>query len=283
MTPEDGYIAYIVNPKSGSSSSKPIGRRFHRYLVERGFDVRVNYTTSLEHARELAANAAIGYDTALIVVVGGDGTVREVAHGLEGSDKPLLMVPHGTENMLASELGFDERVKTLIRTFEAECVRPLDLGSSNGKCFASIAGFGFDGQVVDRVHRRRSGNINYFDYFSPIWRTFWEYKFRPMKVVVDGEEVFDGRGLVFVGNISRYAVGLKVLQNADYGDGLLDVCIYKCSSRLHLAKHAAMTVMKRHAEGEKSTSAPITLTSIRKSTATRVRRCRRTSRSFRAP
>jgi len=176
-------------------------------------------------------------------------TVREVAHGLEGSDKPLLIVPGGTENLLANELGFDEKVKTILKTFEAGHVRPLDLGSANGRCFTSIIGFGFDGQVVKRVSERRDGHIDHFSYFNPIWRTFWTYDFAPMKVELEGEEIFDGRGLVFVGNISRYAVGLQVLHNADFGDGLLDVCIYKCASRLHLVKHSIMTVLKQHSTG----------------------------------
>jgi len=248
MKLDDGYIAYIVNPKSGATSSKLTGRRFEQYLLKRGFDVRVSLTTSLENACELATDAAVEYDCAMVVVVGGDGTVREVAHGLEGSGKPLLIVPHGTENLLANELGFDEKLKTIIRTFEAEYIRPLDLGSANGRCFTSIAGFGFDGQIVKRVSEQREGHIDHFDYFWPIWRTFWNYKFDPMKVEVDGEEIFDGPGLVFVGNISRYAVGLQILHYADFGDGLLDVCVYKCASQLHLVKHSVMTVLKQHAD-----------------------------------
>lgn len=246
MKPDDGYIAYIVNPKAGATSSKLTGRRFGQYLVKRGFDVRISLTASLENACELATNAAVDYDCAMVVVVGGDGTVREVAHGLEGSSKPLLIIPHGTENLLANELGFDEKLKTIIKTFEAGYIRPLDLGNANGKCFTSIAGFGFDGEVVKRVCEQRAGHINYFDYFWPIWRTFWNYKFNPMKVKVDGEEIFDGRGLVFVGNISRYAVGLQILHYADFGDGLLDVCVYKCASQLRLAKHSLMTMLKHH-------------------------------------
>ena len=248
MKPDDGYIAYIVNPKSGATSSKLTGRRFEQYLLKSGFDVRVSLTTSLENACELATDAAVEYDCAMVVVVGGDGTVREVAHGLEGSDKPLLIVPHGTENLLANELGFDEKLKTIIRTFEAEYLRPLDLGSANGRCFTSIAGFGFDGEVVKRVSEQRAGHIDYFDYFWPMWRTFWGYKFDPMKVEVDGEEIFNGPGLVFVGNISRYAVGLQILHYADFGDGLLDVCVYKCASQLHLVKHSVMTILKHHAD-----------------------------------
>ena len=247
MKPDDGYIAYIVNPKAGATSSKLTGRRFEQYLVKKGYEVRGSLTTSLGHACDLATDAAVDYDCAMVVVVGGDGTVREVAHGLEGSDRPLLIVPHGTENLLANELGFDEQLKTLIKTFNAGYIRPLDLGSANGKCFTSIAGFGFDGDVVKRVSEQRAGHIHYFDYFWPIWRTFWNYKFDPMRVEVDGEEIFDGPGLVFVGNISRYALGLQILHYANFGDGLLDVCIYKCASQLHLAKHSVMTILKHHA------------------------------------
>ena len=247
MKPEDGYIAYIVNPKSGATSTKMIGRRFERYLIKGGFEVRATLTTSLSNACELATDAAVDFNCALVVASGGDGTVREVAHGLEGSDKPLLIMPSGTENLLANELGFDEKLKTLIRTFDAGYIRPLDLGNVNGRCFTSIAGFGFDGEVVKRVSEQRDGHINHFDYFWPIWRTFWGYEFGSMIVEVDGEEIYDGPGLVFVGNISRYAVGLQILHYADFSDGLLDVCIYKCASRLHLIKHSIMTVFKHHA------------------------------------
>ncbi|MFC1781035.1 diacylglycerol/lipid kinase family protein [Planctomycetota bacterium] len=248
MKPDDGYISYILNPKSGATSTQKVGRRFERYLAKRGFHVRISLTNSLEHACELATDAAVDYDCAMVIAAGGDGTIREVAHGLEGSDKPLLIMPSGTENLLANELGFDEKLKTLIATMEAGYIRPLDLGNVNGKCFTSIAGFGFDGEVVKRVSQQRSGHINHFDYFWPIWRTFWEYKFPSMKVKVDGEEIFDGRGMVFVGNISRYAIGLQILHYANYSDGLLDVCIYKCASRIHLVKHSLMTVLKHHAD-----------------------------------
>lgn len=247
MKPSDGYIMYIVNPKSGASSGKFVCRRFHRYLTDRGYEVRHHLTRSLAHAEELATRAAGDPGCALVVGAGGDGTIREVAHGLEGGRTPLLIVPCGTENLLANELGFDWRLETIIKAFEGGVIRPLDLGTANGKCFASIAGFGFDAAVVDRVNRQRTGHINHFDYVEPLWRTFWSHAFDPVTVDVDGELVFEGRGLVFVGNISRYAIGLQLLHYADFGDGLLDVCVYKCGGRLHLVKHSILTVLKLHA------------------------------------
>jgi len=246
MKRSDGYISYIINPKSGTGSGKVLGEQFVEYLKGKGFEVRVDFTDSLEHACEIATDAAVDYDCAMVVAAGGDGTIREAAHGLEGSDKPLLIVPCGTENLLANELGFDRRLDTIIKTFEAGFTMSLDLGSINGRCFTSVAGFGFDGEVVKYVSEKRQGCISHFAYVEPIWRTFWGHKFPQMKVTVDGAEIFDGQGMVFVGNISRYAVGLEILHTADFSDSLLDVCVYKCSSRLRLVKHSVMTVIKRH-------------------------------------
>ena len=135
MDIKDGYVAYIINPKSGASSSKMLVWRFKEYLKEKGINVRTTFTGSMEDACQLATHAAVDYNCKLIVAAGGDGTIREIAHGLEGSDKPLLIVPCGTENLLANELGFDTNVKTLINAFEGDCIKPFDLGRANGRCF----------------------------------------------------------------------------------------------------------------------------------------------------
>ncbi len=246
MKPDDGYIAFIVNPKSGATGSKLMGQNFQRYLRKNNFEVRTYLTGSLANARHLAAESAADDSCAAVVAGGGDGTIREVAHGLEGSNKPLMIIPCGTENLLANELGYDERLSTMISAFESGCIRPVDLGSANGRCFTSIAGFGFDGDVIKLVSEHRTGHINHLDYIWPIWRTFWNYKFRSMNVQVDGKEIFNGLGLVFVGNISRYSIGLQILHYADFGDGLLDICIYKCGTKPHLIKHSIMTVLKHH-------------------------------------
>lgn len=248
MDANNGYIAYIVNPKSGASSSKRLVSEFKEYLLSRDAQVRVLFTESLEHARDLSANAAQDENCSLVVGCGGDGTIREIMHGLERSQKPMIIVPCGTENLLANELGYDERTKTLISAFEGNCIKVLDLGIVNDQRFTSIAGIGFDGEVVRRVNEKRGGHINHFDYFWPMWRTFWSHKFPTFKVSVDGEDVFEGEGMVFVGNISRYAVGLQILHYADFSDGLLDICIYRCHSRPRLIKHAALTLLKHHAK-----------------------------------
>jgi YegS/Rv2252/BmrU family lipid kinase len=249
IDPQNGYITYIINPKSGASSSKLVVHGFLAWLIQKGFAVKAIKTESLIHARELAAAVAGDANCSCVIAAGGDGTIREAAHGLQGSGRPLLMIPAGTENLLASELGFDERLSTLTRTFEEGYIRDMDLGTVNGRCFASIAGVGFDGDIVKLVSSRRNGHIHHFDYFWPIWRTFFNARFPVMKVEADGKAIFEGPCMAFVGNISRYAMGLQILNRADYGDGLLDVCIYRCNSKPRLVKHSLMTIFKRHTAG----------------------------------
>ena len=245
MKPEDGYIACIINPKAGAGGKKGIVHKFTSYLTAKGYTIRTMFTGSLNDAWDFAKSFARTADCAMVVAVGGDGLIREVTSGLKQSDKPLLIIPAGTENLLANELGFDEKFSTIAGTFENGLLKSLDLGKVNGRSFTSIAGIGFDGRIVDRVQSLREGHIDHLDYLGPAWRTFWDYKFDTIQVQVDGQTIFDGRGLVFVGNISRHALGLQLLHYADFSDGLLDVCVYKCSSRFRLLKQFFMTILKQ--------------------------------------
>ncbi|MFA5293077.1 MAG: YegS/Rv2252/BmrU family lipid kinase [Phycisphaerae bacterium] len=246
MKPDSGYISLIINTSSGASSEKLMVKQFIEYLQQKKFQMQISHTKSLSHARALAAEAAVKFNCAMVIVAGGDGTIREVCHGLEGSDKPMMLLPCGTENLLANELGYKTTLKTAIRVFESEIIRPLDLCKANDCFFTSVGGVGFDGEVVKLVDDQRRGNITHLHYFRPIWKTFWGYNFSKITVEVDEKTVFSGRGIVIFGNISRYALGLPILQAADFSDGLLDICVYKCSNKVSLLYHALMTTFKRH-------------------------------------
>lgn len=246
MNPQNGYISLIINTSAGASCEKLIVNKFIDYLQQKGFKTKIDYTESLSHAQELAAESAVKYDCSMVIVAGGDGTIREVVHGLEGSDKPMMLLPCGTENLLANELGYKTTLKDAIRTFEAEVYRPLDLCKANDKFFTSVGGVGFDGEIVKLVDMQRKGNITHLHYFWPIWQTFWSYDFPKITVEVENEIVFSDRGIVIFGNISRYALGLPILQLANYGDGLLDVCIYRCSNKPVLLLNSLLTVLKSH-------------------------------------
>jgi len=238
------HFEFIINPKSGSNLDIKAVGDLVAYLRGQQCSVSINLTKSLDHAGELAA-AALKAPCAAIITAGGDGTVRAVIAAIAGSQTPLLIIPAGTENLLATELGIDPSFDTLVELLERPCLKTLDLGAADGSHFMAILGVGFDAEVIHRMNRFRAGHITHYDYIWPISRTFWEYRFPTIKVEADGRSICDEPALVFVSNISRYSVGLGISPDADCGDGFLDITIYRCRTHARLLQHAFLTSIRR--------------------------------------
>lgn len=240
----DKPVHMIINPHSGYGSERQLLADL-RYEVRRAGYELVEYTTrsagdATRRAREVAAQAGA------VLVWGGDGTVNEVANGLAGSNVPIVPCPAGTENLLAKELQIPSNPREIVEILRGGLEVHCDVGRINDRNFLLIIGIGFDGEVVRRLSSVRTGHISHLSYFWPIWRTFWEHDFPRMKVIADGEEIFNDIGMAFVGNISRYAVGLRICRDAKFDDGLLDVAIFPCREQTSLMLHAAWTLLRRH-------------------------------------
>ncbi len=239
-----GPVHIIVNPLSGYGGQKLILGRVLGVLSREGIDFVRHVTSGPGHATRLARAAA---DTAGTVIPwGGDGTVNEVARGLIGSPTPLLCVHAGTENLLAKELRMPKKPENIVETLTSRRIMEFDIGTINDRTFLSIVGVGFDAEVVRRVSAERTGHISHLSYFWPIWRTFWEHDFPRIAVSADGEDVFAGEGLVFVGNIRRYSSGLRICSRASCNDGKLDLVVFKCGSQGRLVIHSLLTLLNRH-------------------------------------
>lgn len=192
-------------------------------------------------AREAAQRGSV-----LVVVFGGDGTIREAANGTLGGNTPILVVPSGTENILAKYLGIRADPDLLVGVIRDGVAYEMDTIRRNDAHFLLVAGIGFDAEVVRRVSEGRSGHISYASYFWPIWRTFWSYRHPQVHVAADGATIFRGPGMVFVGNVPRYAIGLRLLQHAHPADSLMDVCVFPCAGRVSLIRHAVNALLRRH-------------------------------------
>ncbi|MCD6364707.1 MAG: hypothetical protein J7M14_02405, partial [Planctomycetes bacterium] len=234
----------IINPRSGYGGSRHALGEFRAAAKDLGLNV-VEYTTSAPQDATVYAQS-IADDASAVLVWGGDGTVNEVAHGLAGTDVAILPCHAGTENLLAKDLRIPRSPRRIIGVLRTGQVVSCDVGKINGKSFLLIVGVGFDGEVVQRLDTFRTGHISQLSYFWPIWRTFWEHRFPRMHLRADGEDVFDGRGLAFVGNIARYATGLRICRDAHFDDGMLDLVVFACHRRTELIFHAMRTVIGLH-------------------------------------
>ncbi len=239
-------VHVIINPLSGYGGHKLMRADLRNEIRSAGMDV-VEYTTRCAGDATRYAASIVGQASG-VVVWGGDGTVNEVANALVGTELPILPCPAGTENLLAKELGVPQKPEIIARILRTGQVVNCDVGVINGRNFLMVIGIGFDGEVVHRVAAERTGHISHLSYFWPIWRTLWEHRFPRMRVVADGQEVFNGQGAAFLGNIARYATGLRICRDAQFTDGLLDLVIFPCTSQAELLYYASWTALRKHPE-----------------------------------
>lgn len=223
--------------------SEQVGR-VARHLSAQGARLLIHPTRAPRHAIDLARAAPP--ETDAILVVGGDGTLNEVLAGLDERPVPLAILATGTENLLARYLRMPRKPWDIADRLLRGEVQAHDLGRVNGRGFHSVIGAGFDAECVQRLSAVRRGHISYWTYVLPILRTFLRHRFPRLCVEVDGESIFDGRGLAIAGLIPRYAAGLRVLTFADPTDGLLDVVIFECVNRKRLIRHAVNVALRRH-------------------------------------
>jgi len=242
-------IVAIVNPISGASKQS----RALRVLLERlraaGIRVECRRTRGPSDAQRLAREAA--GRAGLVLAVGGDGTVRETAEGLAGTETPLAVWPTGTENLVAKSLGFKAKPDLALATILRGRDLTMDLGVANGQSFMVVTGVGFDAEVVNRLIRLRVGHITHLTYSWPLWRTFWEHRWPVLHISADGPDGpfrWDGRGMLFVGNLARYSLGLPVVRDAQPDDGLLDLSIMACQNKRQLIGHSIRTLRRTHIE-----------------------------------
>jgi len=178
---------------------------------------------SVEHADTLAADAdiaraavAAGHFDA-VVAAGGDSTIRGVASGLLGSDVPLGIIPIGTGNVLAREIGVRCRAKVLAQTLLHGPGVPIRCGLADGTPFLAMAGVGFDADVLLRLSMPWKRTVGRLAYAWPILRAL-AHKPRPFEVLVD-ERTFPATWLI-VTRAARYGGSFVIAKDQSLtGDG----------------------------------------------------------------
>lgn len=237
-------IHLIVNPVSGRRRVDALLSRIAGEGARRQINLNILRTQAAGHATHLARDHA--NDGELVVAVGGDGTIAEVIAGVVDRPGHVAVLPVGTENLLAKQLGYRCNYRAFWTTVDFGRAAPIDVGECNRRPFVSIVGVGFDGLAVNLLHRIRRGHISHLNWVGPLLRTVIEYSYPPIRVVADGRPVFEGPGLAFVGNIARYALGLQIVPEARPDDGMLDLCVFPCRGHAELIAHAIRVVGRRH-------------------------------------
>jgi len=215
-------ILFIVNPISGGRRERPVHRAVEAYLDKGKYKYRLEYTKYKGHAEELAREA-VAEGVAIVVAVGGDGTVNEVSRSLVGTPVALAVIPTGSGNGLARHLGLPLNLKRAIQVINRGVIKPIDTASLNGHFFINVAGTGFDAYVARQFEQ--SMRRGFFSYFQIATQSYKHYKPRNFRIIIDGKEVKRKALMINFANSSQFGNNTSINPQASIDDGLIDVCI----------------------------------------------------------
>ena len=221
-------VALIVNPISGRGGRQHAKIEIIRYARQlarvHGFSLELYLTRYPKHATELAHNAAEqGFD--LVIAVGGDGTVNEVAHGLLGTSTVLGIVPMGSGNGLARHLDLPLVTRAALRTTIERPSIAIDCGLLNGKNFFTTAGIGFDAEVGWMFAKLGTRGIN--SYIKATAQLFFNYRPREYEIAIDGKTLERKALLITFANASQFGNNARIAPHALVNDGTLQMVIVK--------------------------------------------------------
>jgi diacylglycerol kinase (ATP) len=215
----------IANPTSGSFSHHHHYQDTLTFLQKHGWQVELWLTSGPGDAQNLARRA-VEQGISVVIASGGDGTINEVIQGLAGSETALGVLPNGTVNVWAREMGIPMEITKAREVLVHGQTRRIDLGRVNERYFLLMVGIGLDGEVIHAVERKplkRLGVLGYILaalWFGPGYSGF------PVSLQVDGVGPVRTRALqIVIGNTQLYGGALKFTWLARCDDGVLDLCV----------------------------------------------------------
>jgi diacylglycerol kinase family enzyme len=181
----------------------------------------------------------------LVFVSGGDGTVMSCVTALAGTDVAMAVLPAGTGNLLASNLGLTGDAATGVQVAIEGGRRRIDVGMVGDQCFAVMAGMGFDAKMLEGTSEVAKKHLGWIAYVGGAVKHLRD---RPMRVriVLDGGAPMPRHPrTVIVGNVGRLQGGVRLLNDADPADGKLDIAILSPNNLGHWASLAWGVVRRR--------------------------------------
>jgi diacylglycerol kinase (ATP) len=226
-------ILIIHNPTSGRRRGAL--REVIAQLEEMGCHVTVHQTTCRGDAQAVASRTTSAeYDR--IVVAGGDGTVNEVINGVTPDSPPVALIPMGTANVLAAEIGLGSRTDEIARTIVLGDARPVSLGDVNGRKFLLMVGVGFDAFVVATVSAPLKRILGKGAYVLASLSQFLKGRLPRFEMQIDGVR-YEAASIV-IANARFYGGRFVCASEARMDSPVLHACLFERHGRWYVAAYA---------------------------------------------
>ncbi len=269
----------IYNPSGGQVVVRHELDSVVAFLNRHGWSTTLRETTKPLQAAELARQA-VNRGAQVVIAAGGDGTINEVANGLVNTDVALGVLPMGTTNSWALQMGIPAlnpllpgtQAAKMIAALEERIARPLpvsyyrkvlsdaaqvlvdgrtiavDMGALSGRYFLMWAGIGFDAAVVQSIPPTEKKVLGSWAYVLPTIESASRYSATDVRLELDGKIVKVSTPFIVVSNIQLYGGMLAIGARAGVNDGKLDVCIFKGGGFFTFVQQAAKLLVHKHLE-----------------------------------
>lgn len=237
-------IGVIINPAAGTGGS--ILSVLNMAMAEAGIKWEASITHEAGDAIKFA-KTAVKEEVDALAVYGGDGTLMEAISGLMGSKVPLVILPGGSANVMAEELGIPKDLKAAcaVMTQAPLTMKTIDVGQFGGRYFILGVALGFGAEVIKGAGRGAKNRIGVFAYFLSAASALKRTKKALYHLKIDGQ-AYEVRGWTCIvanaGNLGFSNISYD--KHIDVSDGLLDVIVVR-KTNLGLLKHLAITLLKR--------------------------------------
>lgn len=234
-------ITFIVNPISGTHSKDEIPALIKEQMDAALFDIEVRTTEYAGHAAEIARLCATN-GTDIVVAVGGDGTVNEVARSLVHTKTALGIVPCGSGNGLARHLCIPLDARKALSIVNQAVIDSFDYGVINDLPFFCTCGMGFDAFISLKF--AEAGKRGPITYVENVLREGLKYRPETYEIIDDSGSMHHKAFLIACANASQYGNNAYIAPGATMKDGLMDVIIMEPFDAIEAPQIAADLFMK---------------------------------------
>jgi len=217
-------IRFIVNPFSGIGKKGRLPQELEKQLDHSQFDYSIVYTEDIGHATQLSQQA-VSDKIDMVIAVGGDGSVNEVAKGIIGTDTTLGILPAGSGNGLAMHLGLGRNPYKAIQFINHGKIIDIDTCKMNEHSFVNLAGVGFQALVANKLKESRLRGFTGYTRF--IVQESFNYQIPTFEIIIDGKKIERECLLIEVANAPMFGYNFEIAPHAKLNDGVLEVVVIK--------------------------------------------------------
>jgi YegS/Rv2252/BmrU family lipid kinase len=218
-------ILFIINPISGTGKKKIVEQLIKEELTHNKFEVSIRYTEAVGHATVIAKE---GVETCVdvIVAVGGDGSVNEVAKGLIGTNVKMGIIPAGSGNGFARHLNIPMDKRKAVILLNKLHSKSVDTASVNDQLFVGTAGVGFDAHIGLKFDE--ASTRGFWTYLKLTFKEYFNYKEQSYQIAIDQKKTINEKAFFMsFCNINQWGNNVFVSPNSNIEDGLIRVVLIR--------------------------------------------------------